>query len=185
MKDQILQLHAEGYSYREICKRVGCTKGTVSYHCGKGQKEKSKRRCQERRKAAVISKRVENFQYKRGLKDKAEDFQRDRVMRNGQMKLGQRTMTFTWREVIEKYGWETTCYLTGRPIDMREPGTYQFDHVVPYSRDGSRELENLGIACKAANQAKADMTVDEFLVLCKEVLENHGYKVTKGSDPAG
>ena len=37
----------------------------------------------------------------------------------------------------------------------------------------------MGLACKEANMAKSDMTVDEFFNLCKEVLEHNGYKVNK------
>lgn len=33
MKEKILDLRKEGYSYSEIIKEVGCAKSTVSYHC--------------------------------------------------------------------------------------------------------------------------------------------------------
>jgi len=38
----ILRLRSEGKSYNEIAKELGCSKGTVSYHLGFGQKEKTK-----------------------------------------------------------------------------------------------------------------------------------------------
>lgn len=41
-KENILRLRAEGKSYSEIAKELGCSKGTVSYHIGFGQKEKTK-----------------------------------------------------------------------------------------------------------------------------------------------
>ena len=37
----------------------------------------------------------------------------------------------------------------------------------------------MGIACYEANQAKGNLTVDETLQLCKEILEHNGYKVTQ------
>ena len=40
MKEQILELRAQGLSYNEIVKELGCSKSSVSYHCGKGQKRK-------------------------------------------------------------------------------------------------------------------------------------------------
>ena len=40
-KDKIIQLRAEGKTYGEIQKILGCSKGTISYHVGEGQKEKS------------------------------------------------------------------------------------------------------------------------------------------------
>lgn len=35
MKDKILELRQEGKSYNEIRKILGCSKGTISYHCSK------------------------------------------------------------------------------------------------------------------------------------------------------
>lgn len=43
-KDNIIKLYAEGKSYREIQKILGCSKGTIAYHIGKGQKEKTRAR---------------------------------------------------------------------------------------------------------------------------------------------
>ena len=39
MKDKILKLREEGKSYKEIMNILGCSKGTISYHCGEGQKK--------------------------------------------------------------------------------------------------------------------------------------------------
>lgn len=44
MKEKILNLWAEGKNYDEIKKILGCSKGTISYHCGIGQKEKTQHR---------------------------------------------------------------------------------------------------------------------------------------------
>lgn len=40
MKEQILQLRAEGKSYRQIQKQLGCSRGTISYHCNSETKRK-------------------------------------------------------------------------------------------------------------------------------------------------
>lgn len=175
MKENILKLRSEGKSYNEIAAELGCSKSTVSYYCGSGQREKTTARTRDKRKATVISQRTENFQYDRRVKDKAEDFQRKRLSH----KLGKRKMTFTWKDVIEKFGWETACYLTGRKIDLKEPRSYHFDHVVPYSKGGSGLIDNLGIACRDANVAKSDLSVAELLELCKDILTHNGYMVTK------
>jgi transposase len=47
--EQILKLYEEGKSYSEIVDELGCSKSTVSYHCGKGQKEKTKNRQKQSR----------------------------------------------------------------------------------------------------------------------------------------
>lgn len=33
MKEQIMQLRAEGCSYNEIVRRLGCAKSTIAFHC--------------------------------------------------------------------------------------------------------------------------------------------------------
>lgn len=50
------------------------------------------------------------------------------------------------------------------------------------ARDGSNDLDNLGIACRDANRAKWDLMLEEFILLCKQVLEKQGYEVNKKSD---
>jgi len=190
MQEQILALRAKGWSYNRITAELGCSKGTVAYHCGKGQKAKAQRRQQHYRRNDVLLKKCDNFKNRpakrqhvpeakttdsQRLHNKRRDFQRKRVNGNRYGKRGSYTLTAA--TVREKYGETTTCYLTGRPIDLSQPKTYHFDHIVPRADGGSCEADNLGIACSAANKAKADMSVDAFLQLCKEVLEHHGYVV--------
>lgn len=38
---QIKKLAAKGYSFRKIEKKLGCSKGAISYHLSKGQKKKA------------------------------------------------------------------------------------------------------------------------------------------------
>ena len=63
------------------------------------------------------------------------------------------------------------CYLTGRPIDLNKSRSYHLDHIVPRSRGGDDSLDNCQIACREANQAKGDLLVEEFVALCKKVVE--------------
>ena len=50
MKEKILQLRSEGKTYDQIKKELGCSKGTIAYHCGEGQKEKNYNRTKKLRK---------------------------------------------------------------------------------------------------------------------------------------
>ena len=81
-------------------------------------------------------------------------------------------------DIINKFGTKTKCYLTGTPIDL-EKDDYCFDHIIPVSKGRSNDLSNLGITTPAANYSKSDLTVEEYLNLCKLVLEHHGYTVNK------
>lgn len=56
---------------------------------------------------------------------------------------------------------------------------YQLDHIIPVSKGDDNSLENMGIAIPIANQAKTDLTLEEYLDLCKQVLEHNGYTVIK------
>ena len=82
-------------------------------------------------------------------------------------------------EFFELFGECTECYLTGRPIDIKDHTSYTFDHKTPTTRNGDNTLENLGICCPEANGAKGAHLVEEFITLCKDVLEHNGYTVAK------
>jgi 5-methylcytosine-specific restriction endonuclease McrA len=66
-----------------------------------------------------------------------------------------------------------TCVYTGETLDWKDPGKYQYDHILPKSRGGKDTLENLQIISTDANQAKGSMTHDEFVELCKKVAERY------------
>jgi len=50
-KEEIIRLRNNGLSYRQIEEELGCSKSTISYHVGEGQKEKSLIRQKENREA--------------------------------------------------------------------------------------------------------------------------------------
>ena len=166
MKDEILRLRNSGKTYSEIQKELGCSKGTIAYHCGENQKEKSNIRTKKRRELNPLLQKLDKFQ-RRDLKIKSRDF-----TKNNDFKL-------TIEEVISKIGDDPTCYLTGRKINLNDPSSFHFDHIIPLKLKGNSTLENLGITCKEANMAKSDLTKEEFIQLCKDVLENNGYKIQR------
>ena len=69
LRENILKLRNENKTYNEICQILKCSKGIVSYHCGKNQKQKHSLRQKNRRKDIVILRRVERFQNKTIKKD--------------------------------------------------------------------------------------------------------------------
>lgn len=179
VKQQILELRSEGKTYNQIKDILGCSKGTISYHCGDGQKEKYKETRKRNSGTHIVSNKIDSF-YKKQLKfaDKTLFFQRG-FGDNSKRRNGKYVKTFNCKDVIEKFGKKTQCYLTGRTIDLYEPNTYHFDHKVPCSKGGDSTIDNLGITCKEANMAKSNMLLEDFFNLCKEVLEHNGYKVDK------
>lgn len=49
LKNNILELKSQGLSYRQIQEKLGCSKGTIAYHLGTGQKDKTLKRNRDRR----------------------------------------------------------------------------------------------------------------------------------------
>lgn len=185
IKNKILQLRAEGRSYSEICRELNCNKAAVSYHCGRGQKEKTLQRNKNiRSKAHPFYKKLDNFKHTKNSKYKT--FKTDSTVKHLIIKKiidfhkgTNMENAFTVNDIINKFGENPVCYLTGQPININNPRSYHFDHKVPRSRGGSNTIDNLGICTKTANQAKTDMTHDEFIEFCKSVLSHHEYNINK------
>jgi len=61
-KEKILELRSQNYTYREIQEAIpGLSKGSIAYHCGEGQKEKT-REVNRKRQQGICSK-VHGFIY--------------------------------------------------------------------------------------------------------------------------
>jgi predicted transcriptional regulator len=188
MKDKMLKLRSENLTYQQIADILGCVKSTVAYYLSDGVKEKSATRMRKRRKSHPYIKKAETFCAKN----------RDGVSKNQYYTKWQQLLTlkiqsfcrthgkgkymsqeFNYQDVVNKFGEKPKCYLTGEQLDIQKPRTYHFDHKIPRSRGGNNTIENLGIATKIANQAKQDLTLEEFVSLCESVLTNFGYKIEK------
>jgi 5-methylcytosine-specific restriction endonuclease McrA len=64
-----------------------------------------------------------------------------------------------------------TCYYCGRICRKEE---IEVDHLIPRSRGGKDNLDNLVTACHGCNQAKGDLLFDEWLDIMRAVLARHG-----------
>ena len=185
---QIEALRLQGYSYKDIQNTLNCSKGTISYHLGKGQKEKTKqRRNNIPQLVYLIRKRINHFQNpiirtQRKLYPKTSFTHRQMSKAiTAKATRFQKNAAFNYKDVYAKYGDHFQCALTGRPLSWNKPQEYEYDHILPTARGGTACLDNLQILCTDANRAKNDMTEDEFLDLCKEVVIHAGYKVWKPS----
>jgi len=172
MEKQILALRAEGKSYNEIAKILKCSKGIVSYYCGFGQKEKSKIRQRKNRTTVngILTNKLDKFLRK------IYDFRRNG--KNNREFLGLNINTIEdYKNYISTLN--PVCYLTNRKINFLDSKSYSLDHIIPLSKGGMNDISNLGLTCRDANMAKTDMSLKEFIQLCKEVLLNNGYIVKK------
>ena len=185
VKQKILELGSQGKSYREIREILNCSLGTISFHLGIGQKEKSRIRCKKAKshpfyyKLACFLLQDKNPKFRPSDTTKLNLIFKEKIRHfSSKTRKGEyMAPSFNIQDVIEKFGENPKCYLTGEQIDIQRPRTYSFDHIIPRSRGGKSTLENLGICTKRANASKTDMTPEEYAVLCKQVLENLGYTI--------
>lgn len=176
LRDKIFKLRSAGKSYRQIEQLLGCSKSTIAYHCSSVQKEKTKTRKKNRKNTNAMAKKVDNFK-SRKMKNKVEKFACRSIDKKENKNYKASKLTFTWQEVLTKFEENPVCYLTGDKLDLSKPSQLSLDHKIPVSKGGNNTLCNLGFTSHQANQSKSDMTVEEYLELCKKVLKNFGYVV--------
>lgn len=169
MKNKILKLRAEGYSYRKIEKKLNCSRSLICYYCGINQKQKTVERTRKLRKTekGIIRRKISTY-----LRIKVRNFKRGKRDRKTNSRIN---YDAAYKIILQN----PVCYLTGRKINLIETKTYQLDHKIPIARNGDNSLKNMGLTCKEANFGKGDLTIEEFINLCVEVCLHNGYNVTK------
>lgn len=191
MKEEILKLRGEGKTYNEIKSILKCSKSTISYYCGDGQKEKFLNRTRKRRENNLL-KKLDSFKYTKSKEIKPTDnsdtiknlnrniwrFNKTEISDNGRSTNINNEFNFKWRDVLKFYTENTNCYLSGVDINLFK-GEYSFDHIIPVSKGGKNTFDNLGIAHSVVNQMKSDLSVDELIIWCVRILEHNGYNVNK------
>lgn len=169
-KEEIEQERAQGLSYRKIAAKLGINTATVQYTLSSKYRENDKKRSDIYRnvrlgrieKPEIKAKKL--FEpYIKVLRVKVYSFQ----------KRIQDVEKFTYLDVINKFGLDTHCYITGKSIDLRNTNSYHFDHIVPIFLGGEDALDNLGICTPDVNQAKNKLSLEEFLEMCRAVVRNN------------
>lgn len=175
-KEKILELRAEGKSYREIQKITGASKSTISFHLGEGQKIKNKIRSDKNKRKHPYTRKFYHY-----IDTESRGTNKQRKENKSPFSYGKFTSTcgFTVQDIINKLGESPKCYLTGKDINIYDISSYSFDHIIPVSRGGKSTLENLQICCSTANQCKDNLLNEEFFDLCESILKNNGYEVIK------
>lgn len=176
LKSKILKLRSEGFTYNEICEKLKCAKSTISYHCGSGnEKKRLKKNNAERhpiiRKISAFRSRTsveesKKQKFAKGIKSKTKNFKRSGHTHGYVNNI---KFKYSYKDVLNKIGADPKCYLTGEPIDLSKPETYQLDHIIPTSKGGSNDLSNLGLCCRDANYAKGNLSLKELHALCKKI----------------
>lgn len=72
LEPKIRALYKQGMSYNQIKAELGCSKGTISYYLGEGQKEKSRARLRKSRRN--IRQHIQEYKQDRTCADCREDY---------------------------------------------------------------------------------------------------------------
>jgi 5-methylcytosine-specific restriction endonuclease McrA len=166
LKEQILALRQEGKTLAHIKSTLKCSYSTIAYHL-----------YEKTRKATVN--RI-NPTYKHHYNRSPQGILIQKYLQF--FRLGHRykisdAKTFTIQELKSTLTEPYICYLTGKRLDLSKSDSYSFDHKIPLSRGGQSTLSNLGLCSPIVNRAKSDMTEQEFVELCKQVLIHYGYNI--------
>jgi hypothetical protein len=183
LESKIKDLKEKGFSYNKIKSELNCSKSTISYHLGNDQKLKAKNRVKKYRSNpnSVLSEKIYRFRWRsdKNVMSKIRDFQRrDNSLEKGSL-LSTQPKIFTIEDFLLKIGDEHKCYLSGEPINIYNPIEYSIDHIIPASKNGDNSIENAGLISLTINKMKDNLTVEEFINKCIQILKYNGYKVTK------
>ena len=89
---------------------------------------------------------------------------------SGRRWMANRKGSVRMRELLKKLEQQgNRCALSGEPIDDKNS---EIDHIIPVSRGGSSEIENLQWVTRKINRMKQTMTNEEFVEACKLVVEH-------------
>lgn len=102
---EIVRLHTEGKTYKEIKAALGCSLATISYHVGAGQKEKLLERTRNR--SNMITRHVQKVKQEAVCADCGENYpywimQFDHVRGEKKFNIGSRKEKPTLEAVIEE-----------------------------------------------------------------------------------
>ena len=70
---------------------------------------------------------------------------------------------------------EHRCAISGRELT---PETASLDHIVPFSRGGEHSINNVWVVDQKVNIAKGTMTLEEFVSMCRDVIDQQDNTVT-------
>ena len=93
-----------------------------------------------------------------------------RETNSGRRWMANRKGSVRMRELLKKLEQQgNRCALSGELIDHKNS---EIDHIIPVSRGGSSEIENLQWVTRKINRMKQTMTNEEFVDACKAVIEH-------------
>lgn len=191
LKRRVINLAAAGYSREEISLKLKCSRTIVNrYLRADGCKRALISTSKWISKLHPAHQKLKSFTKKRHSQRKRYSTKSKEIVLYFRIRAFMKVTknpTYTiqnikLQDVLDKFGPNPKCYLTGDSIDLNDASKFAFDHIHPASRGGPSTLDNLGLTSPITNMSKTNQTVEEYLELCAKVLRNFGYKVTRDVD---
>jgi len=140
IKSEAFYLRSQGYSYREINKKLNIAKSTLNDWFSKDGRQKT-----IKRNTSLISR-----------------FRR-KVSRAGFKIKGISTV-----DLINQLKDRNFCYLCGEKIDLFND-KYDLDHIHPKSKGGNNKLKNLHPSCSDCNYLKGNLSLDDLFIKIEQI----------------
>ena len=144
------------YFYKHVDGRYGLRANCKVCHCKKQQDYINKMTPQER------------YEFKKAERQRNLHTYREASRKRIAKDRGVYHEYWTEKQLFETYG--TNCYLCNKPIDLNAPRKGQGsdlsswpDHIIPTSRGGENTIRNVRPCHRKCNQAKYNMTYEEFI----------------------
>lgn len=167
-KEHIKAYHQEYYIKN---KEMVDEKNKKWYHANKEKRKASIKSWQDRNKDRfnnlLKNWRIKNHEYHRKLKSDWKKHNKKRVVlyaeKRRSLEVGVGALTYekiqrVYEDNIKKHG-TLTCILCDKSIIF---GQDSLEHLIPLSRGGTNDYENLGVAHKICNSGKGKKTLIEW-----------------------
>ena len=162
---QIKLMKKSGLGYKKIAKKLNLPRSSVRYYLDPNGKEKSRLKMTRWRNKNPLKNKL--LKARNAIRDKVKSFKR-----SSKTKLERSTRSDVDSKLfLNEMMNNPVCYLTGVKINLNNPEDFQLDHKIPKSRGGSNNVDNLGLCCSWVNRAKWNMTTEEFIAMCKLVVD--------------
>lgn len=179
-RQKVLELKAQGKANWEIVQILNLSKSVVSYHTCASTKENNRTyntlKKQALKEGLVFKRPRKLSKYPLHFRTKVSRFAGHHSERKKKYSLI--LQKYKPEDVVNKFGINTKCYLTGKELNLLDCDT-SFDHIVPLSKGGTNNLDNLGITTRSLNFMKTDLLLNELIQNCIDILSHNGYLVTK------
>lgn len=188
MKEQILKLRTEGNTYNEIVAIVKCSKSTVSYYCGEGQKEKTLQNTKLYRERKKLGIKVEKKDRKISDREKRKKFFKEMFPNlNGANLLkaiseykilndNYENMSFDRLRIRVILEQDKKCNNCKLYLWFEKPITLEIDHKDGNNKNNNREnLEALCPNCHALTETwrgRNRKDLEKREIVTKEMLKN-------------